>query len=334
VFRIIIIITPLLIYEMLTSHNLIVEIATALSSYPLKFMSEERSGLWRAQGPFGHPILLGVCCGGIFGLTHFVIGYERSFFSRWSRSALVIIAAMTSLSSGPMSALAVQMGLVLWNWVLGGVKRRWMLLWLLIATMWTSITIFSNQSVYSFYIYYAPLFDKGTAYFRILIWNYGTASVLKHPLFGIGYNEYERLPWMVPSIDMFWLLHAMMYGLPAAFLFTMAFALTLWGIGLKKGLSERVLAYRTGYLISMASFFIAGWAVHFWEATYTLFLFLLGSGTWILDEKQRETGIEEVPMLNTRRDELRCARRLHAAPVCSERNMSFCTTPSDLGASR
>ena len=35
----------------------------------------------------------------------------------------------------------------------------------------------------------------------------------------------------------------------------------------------------------MTAFFMVGWTVHFWGATYVLFLFLLGSGVWILDAK-------------------------------------------------
>ncbi len=33
----------------------------------------------------------------------------------------------------------------------------------------------------------------------------------------------------------------------------------------------------------MTSFFVVGWAVHFWNGTYVLFLFLMGSGASILD---------------------------------------------------
>src|SRR5690606_35923137 len=49
----------------------------------------------------------------------------------------------------------------------------------------------------------------------------------------------------------------------------------------KKGLSKRDEAYRLGYLITMAGFFLVGWTVHFWNATYVLFLFLVASGAWI-----------------------------------------------------
>ena len=33
----------------------------------------------------------------------------------------------------------------------------------------------------------------------------------------------------------------------------------------------------------MTGFFLVGWTVHFWMATYVLFMFLLGSGMWLLE---------------------------------------------------
>ena len=40
------------------------------------------------------------------------------------------------------------------------------------------------------------------------------------------------------------------------------------------------------YLIVMMSFFVVGWTVHFWGMAYIWFLFLLGSGVWLLDVRE------------------------------------------------
>lgn len=62
-------------------------------------------------------------------------------------------------------------------------------------------------------------FDKGSAYYRLLIWTYGTASVEKHPLFGIGNAALPRPRWMLrETIDNHWLALAVRYGLPTAVL--------------------------------------------------------------------------------------------------------------------
>jgi len=32
--------------------------------------------------------------------------------------------------------------------------------------------------------------------------------------------------------------------------------------------------------------FVAGWGVHFWNETYVLLMFLMGSGVWLLDHEE------------------------------------------------
>ena len=79
------------------------------------------------------------------------------------------------------------------------------------------------------------------------------------------------------------------YGLPAPFLLLLAFLSIFLAVGFKKGLDDKITAYRTAFLIAMTAFFLVGWTVHFWDAAYVLFLFLMGSGVWILDvETTRE----------------------------------------------
>jgi hypothetical protein len=82
----------------------------------------------------------------------------------------------------------------------------------------------------------------------------------------------------------------------------LAFVSMVLQVRLKKGLDDRMNAYRCGYVIGMAGFFFAGWAVYLWGTAYVLFLFLLGNGAWILDHAEavprnrralpRQTGAE------------------------------------------
>ena len=92
----------------------------------------------------------------------------------------------------------------------------------------------------------------------MLIWHYGSASALNHPLFGVGLNEWERPEWMPPSIDNFWLFLAVRYGLPAPFLLLLAFLSIFLAVGFKKGLDDKITAYRTAFLITMTAFFMVG----------------------------------------------------------------------------
>jgi hypothetical protein len=63
----------------------------------------------------------------------------------------------------------------------------------------------------------------------------------------------------------------------------LAYLSTVFGVGAAKGLGRKAVVYRTAFLIMMTGFFMVGWTVHFWNATYVLFLFLLGSGAFLAD---------------------------------------------------
>lgn len=74
----------------------------------------------------------------------------------------------------------------------------------------TVLQVASERGLISILIRYT--LDPQTGYFRQLIWEYGSLSMAKHPWFGIGFTDYERLPWMVNSIDNHWLLLGIRHG--------------------------------------------------------------------------------------------------------------------------
>jgi hypothetical protein len=145
------------------------------------------------------------------------------------------------------------------------------------------------------------VFDPGSYWYRMMIWDYGVASVLKHPLYGIGLNTWERGSDMSSSIDNFWLLLAMRYGLPAPFFLLLTLLSIFLALGFKKGLDDKITAYRTAFLISMTAFFLVGWTVSFWDAAYVLFTFAMGAGIWMLDVKPKKTAALEAQVFEPRR---------------------------------
>ena len=94
---------------------------------------------------------------------------------------------------------------------------------------------------------------------------------------------------MPPSIDDLCLLLAVKYGLAAPSFLLLALLSIFLQLGFKKGLDHRLDAYRTAFLITLTAFFIVAWTVSFWDAAYVLFLFLMGSGVWMLDVRSKET---------------------------------------------
>jgi hypothetical protein len=299
-FTIVIILLPFAAYEAYTGQNLILKIFSYIAPVFMDYSMRPRWGLRRVQAVFEHPILFGVACSSVFGLTHLVLGYKARPSVRWIRTCLVGLTTFFSFSSGPISAMTIQALLIFWDWALRKVEIRWKILVGIFASMYVAVALLSNQSVLEFYIHYFA-FSQDTGWDRLFIWQYGSASVVEHPLFGIGYNEYKRPEWMEPSIDMFWLINAVRFGIPAGFLIMVAFLSTVISVARSKGLDEMQSTYRTAFLISMTGFFVVGWTVHFWNSLYILFLFLLGSGVWILDAGTHKVSSPDRTAVSNRR---------------------------------
>lgn len=273
---------PMAIVESVTHRNYVLEFFNSIGESNGLNYQPPRLGLRRVQTVFVHPILFGVFCGSILASTHLVVGYGKNFAGRAARSFPVFLSALLSLSSGPITTMFAQILLLMWDRVLGRVKNRWWIFMGLLTSSVTVLQLMAHRPLAAVLFSWFAL-DEASAYFRLLIWEYGSQSVLNHPLFGVGFGEWDRPIWMPKSIDMFWLVNAVVGGLPGGVLMLAAFFGLALPVALKTGLDERTHRCRLAYLISMSGIFLVGWMVHFWGETYILIVFLLGSSAWILD---------------------------------------------------
>jgi hypothetical protein len=149
----------------------------------------------------------------------------------------VAATAFVSLSAGPLIALIVQGLLLSWNSLFRTIKIRWKILTGLLVVIYLSVEIFANRSLPAIVSSYLT-FDVQSYWYRLLIWDYGSAVALNHPFFGVGSNDWERPDWMPSSIDNFWLFLAVRQGLPASFLMLLALLSIFLAVSFKKGLDE------------------------------------------------------------------------------------------------
>jgi O-antigen ligase len=285
-FRLVLVLLPFAIIECVSARNISRELV-AIICPTLSFNPEQRSGFTRVQSVFDHPILFGVFAASAFALVHLVLGYKKNFLRRNLMTGAVAVTASLSLSAGPLMAIVAQGLLLSWNSLLQDIKARWKILIGLLAVIYSLTEVVANRSLPTIISSYLT-FDDQSYWFRRLIWEYGSAVALNHPLFGIGLSDWERPNWMGPSIDNFWLVLAMRSGLPAPVLLQLAILSIFLALGFKKGLDEKMTTYRTAYLIAMTGLFVVSWTVHFWDTAYVVFLFLMGSGAWILDIETKE----------------------------------------------
>ncbi len=274
--------------ESLTGLHLLHDTFAAAFGGPNAPYIDKRMGLERAFGSFDHPILYGVFSAAAFSMAYFVVA-ERKFmnFKGMAQVLGVLTAAFLSASGGPYVVVAMQIFVAAWERVLGGVMGRWRALFTLFGLTYLAIDLLSNRTPFHVFVTYLT-FSTQSAYNRINIWNYGTAEVTRNPIFGIGLGDWIRAPWMSDSMDNFWLLIAVRYGLPAFVMLAGLMGGLLYVVGKRKGLPQSWRNARHAWAFTLFGITIAAATVHLWNALFVLFLFLIGSGMWMYDTNPAE----------------------------------------------
>lgn len=245
---------------------------------------EPRLGLSRAYGPFDHPILFGVFCSMAFGTAWYVVRPRLSPVRAYTIIFAVMLASFLSLSAGAWTMVVMQIALIGWDRVTKGLPMRWGMLFAGIVLILVAVSMLSNRSPVKVFISYAS-FSAQSSYNRVLIWEFGTAEVARHPLFGIGLGEWTRPIWMSSSMDNFWLIIAVRYGLPA--LIFLAFAIFYIAIkaSARTGMPQDWVNCRMAWIVTVAGAAFAACTVHLWNSTFGFFIFFIGAGAWLVDKQ-------------------------------------------------
>ena len=271
VFLIVVIVSALFAwFESLTGKNLVY----SFLGLPFYRLAEPRLGLERASVYMQHPILYGLFISMMMGLVIYTVK------GKVLRLAVIFLAAVIpSLSSAPLLSIVVQLGATLWDQLLKNNTNRWKIALVLAVIAYLAIEIPSDRSFVAVVISYLT-FNPWTGYYRMMIWEYGIQEVLSSPLLGIGFNDWSRASWMYSnSVDNFWLLTMMRYGIPA--LIFMAIPVF---VSARKMIARdfgNLLYLKTGWLISLLGVIFVGGTVHFWANIFSMFSLFIGLGVTI-----------------------------------------------------
>jgi O-antigen ligase len=280
------------VVESLTGRHVIREFVGAALGKPFSSPIGERFGYTRAYGPFDHPILYGVFAMSVLSLSWFTLSRnDKLSFSRIGQTLVVFVSGATALSSGAFATMIVQAGLITYERLFRWLPHRWWLLSGGMVAAYVFIDALSNRSGIKVFLSYLT-FSAHTAYSRLNIWHFGMAEVKRHPVFGIGANDWARPNWMGDSVDNFWLFTAMRYGVPGFLLLASALIVLFWKIGRNPIRNERgriVLCsstdegrLRLGWLYTMIGITVAAATVHLWNSVAIYFFFLMGAGVWLI----------------------------------------------------
>lgn len=281
------VITPFLVFESLTGMKPLIKAMSLFGGGVPPVEMNKRMGLSRAQGSFEHPILMGIFMGSLLSIT----AYSMSALGKRSRHAVAIglstIGVFCSLSTGPLLSVNVQFFLMLYGRIFRFVKNRWKILLIAVVVAYFVLDTMTTRSPFHTFVRYAT-FSSQSSYNRILIWQYGSASVWNHPWFGIGLGEWERPRYMSGSMDNFWLVQAVRYGLPAFLCYAGAFLVVIVRLARADLPDEKLDLVRRGMIFCFIGTIIATVSVHLWNATYIWLNFLLGSSVWLMATPQSD----------------------------------------------
>jgi hypothetical protein len=280
-FLILAVLVPFALAETLTGQAVYIRMFAPFGQTLTEIDMASRLGLERVQGPFEHPILFGVFCASAFAIAFFALTGVRRILLMGASGFCTFV----SLSTGAFLALLAQIGIIAWGWLFRNNPKRWRNLILLCIAGYVTVDVLSNRTPFEVFVSYAT-FNTGSAFNRVLIWKYGSAEVMRHPLIGIGFNNWQRPQFMGPSVDNFWLVIAMRHGLPALVLLVAAFLAVFRSVGRVAGLGETERQIRLGLLTSLVGVSFAICSVHLWNASFCWYMFLFGAAMWLLDAGQ------------------------------------------------
>lgn len=269
---------PFVLVELLTDRNILQEISRSVLPTHFKGGSSYgRMGLNRVMAGFEHPILYGLFCSVTLSvLLAMAWGHQ---LRRLLVTGFVTFMTFASLSSAPLLSVAVQAGLLIWGRLTGA---RWKLLLGLTAAAYVTVDMLSNRTPVTILINYIT-FDPSTAWTRILIWDFGSAEMWRHPVFGIGLNDWSRPYWLTGSVDNFWLLMGMRHGVVGLGLLVLGLVSGLWGVLRARLDDPEEQRLRTAYVITMVGLCFTLTTVHVWGGTSCLAFLLFGAGQWFRD---------------------------------------------------
>jgi len=321
----VLIMLPFAMFETITGRSLWLEALRAIPGVKTlwELPSEARSlfglKLERVQLGFAHAIHFGLFCSICFSLC--MVGMKGIFNTprRMLSGAALALAACLSLSSGALLAIVLQAGLIFWALALANVPGRWWILLGVFVLLYIGIDLASERTPIRVFMSYAT-FSAHNAYWRATIFEYGVQNVWANPILGLGLNDWVRPDWVIgSSVDNFWLLMAMRYGIPGFVFVTLGYLWVLVALMRRDFHADPVLTqFRRAWVFTFMGLSFTLCTVHVWGAMYSFTFFILGAGVWMMHALPEDGQEADAEVPDTR-----------SGPVFTR---SFTTDTADRGA--
>lgn len=289
---------PFAIIETFTGRALVREILNLLPAMNVgsSATDEQRLGLYRVQFLFAHPIHFGFFCSLAFSLSVLALRGYVATGRRTINGLIVGFCCFLSLSSGAVLAMTIQAFLMIWQSATASIKGQWKLLTYGSFIFYVIAEIGSDRPAIIAILSRAA-FNSGTVSIRQRLFEFGTEQIGKTPIFGVGFNDWGLPPWMSGSIDNFWLLQALIYGIPSLVGLAGAAVLGMILIGRRNFDDDMGLKNcRLAWMFTMIGMCLTLTTVAVWGEMQSFVLFVIGSGVFMLSAQvETETSVAQAP---------------------------------------
>jgi len=221
---------------------------------------------------------------------------------------IVAATGFLALSSGAITAIAIQFALIIWAAVFANVEKRWWILVGLFAVFYVTVDLLSNRSPIKVFMSYAT-FSAHNAYWRAIIFDWGISNIfgsaerniVGSPIFGIGLNDWIRPHFMGSgSMDNFWLVMGVRYGVPGFAILAIGYAYAIYRVmKLDVEGDERLTLIRRAWVFTFLGLTFTLCTVHVWTNIYSFVFFMFGAGMWLITAEKQDgsngASVEEIP---------------------------------------
>lgn len=242
-----------------------------------------RLGFTRTTTVFSHPILYGISAVTIMPI---IIAINENYKIRLTKLLInlfgIITALITSITSAAIISLILQQIFKKWYYVKDKIGSLKNIIITSVFLLMIVIQLGSNQGLIKFLAMSLTL-DPGTAYYRMLQWKFTSDDIANNVYFGIGFHEFTHPDWFNNSVDSYWLLNMLQFGLFSQLALIFFYIQILRKTFIETNLPEKfnlLIAYRT----MLISIFFSGLTVDFFDRMQPMLYFILGTASWLFIE--------------------------------------------------
>ncbi len=249
-----------------------------------------RMGMLRAMATFDHPILFGTFCASALSLTWYCLPRKR-----WVNVPIILICVALSASSAAYLAVALQAGLIAWEYATAHYRYKWYLLGFLVFAALLLADIFSHRTLAQIFVGSLTL-NPQTGFIRLIQWDYGWQNIYQNMIFGLGNRDWVRPLWLGHSVDDFWLLEGMRFGILGFVASTGSILIALLSVirNAPRVTNARDEPTLKAWALTMVMLLLVGFTVDFWTSMHAFLFLLLGSGMFLANRANAEVSAAQI----------------------------------------